>query len=179
MSIENIISKASIASHEGLANIGVAKLKQMRDQQMKSRFLLFDENHFRMEMVAKIRDTEFYNDAIARNVNATWYTMHTINGPVVWIAVGCQKETNYAMLQDVAAQNVRMLICVGNNVQQLQKQFQGRIPVIDTAFTIEEAVHKAFYNSMDVQKVLFSPAVDCGEANEQLGERYNKEVNEL
>lgn len=179
MSIETIVSKKSLASHDGLASIDAAKLKQLRSDQMRNCFRLFDENHFRMEFVAKIRDTEFYNDALSRNVNATWYTLNTLNGPLVWIAVGSVKETNYTMLQSLARQRVKGLVCVGNHVEQLQEQFKDSIPMIDTAFTIEEAVHKAFYNRMDVQRVLFSPAVDGGEINEQLGERYNNEVNEL
>jgi UDP-N-acetylmuramoylalanine--D-glutamate ligase len=178
MSIENIVSR-SIASHDSLADINVAKLKQLRNNQMRDCFRLLDESHFRMELVAKIRDTEFINDAAARNVNATWYTLHNINGPVVWIALSGAKGTNYTMLQEIAGKKVKELICVGNDTAQMTEQFEDRIPVIDTAFTIEEAVHKAFYNQLNVQKVLFSPAIDCGTINEQIGVRFNNEVNEL
>ncbi len=179
MSIETIVGNKNHIQHNGLAGLDATKLKNLRNSQLRSCFQRLNENHFRMEFVAKIRESEFYNDAMARNVNATWYTLNTLNGPLVWIAMGSTKATNYSLLQKLAADKVKVLICVGDHTDQLQEQFEGIVPVIETAYTIEEAVHKAFYNSLDVQKILFSPTIDAGTQNETLGKRYNSEINEL
>ncbi len=179
MSIETIVGIRNHTQHEGLAGLDTAKLKQLRNNQLRSCFQRLNENHYRMEYVAKIRESEFYNDAMARNVNATWYTLNTFNGPLVWIAMGSSREINYSLLQKPAAEKVAVLICVGDHTEQLQSQFKDIVPVIETAYTIEEAVHKAFYNSLDIQKIVFSPALDGGNMNETLGNRYNSEINEL
>ncbi len=179
MSIETIVGNKNHIQHNGLAGLDTTKLKNLRNSQLRSCFQRLNENHFRMEYVAKIRESEFYNDAMARNVNATWYTLNTLNGPLVWIAMGSNKDINYSLLQKLAADKVKVLICVGDHTEQLQEQFEGFVPVIETAYTIEEAVHKAFYNSLDVQKILFSPTIDAGSQNETLGNRYNSEINEL
>lgn len=157
----------------------IAKLSQLRNEQMKNCFRHFDTTPHRLEYVAKIGGTEFINDAAARNVSATWYSLDNIDGPVVWIAVGSSKKENYSMLRQVVQQKVRVLICVGDHIDQLMSDFTSLIPVVEEAFTVEEAVHKAYYNQAEVRKVIFSPACDCGIANKHIGERYCNEINEL
>ncbi len=179
MSIETIVGAHHHIQHNGLAALDTAKLKNLRDSQLRNCFQRLNENHFRMEYVAKIRESEFYNDAMARNVNATWYTLNTLNGPLVWIVMGSSKPSNYSLLKKLAADKVKILICVGDHTEALQEQFFDIVPVVETAYTIEEAVHKAFYNKLDVQKILFSPAANGESQNEVWGSRYNKEVNEL
>lgn len=157
----------------------MAKLRQLRNEQMKNCFRHFDATPRRLEYVAKIGDTEFINDAASRNVNATWYSLESMEGPLVWIAVGSAQKANYAMLRQAARQKVRVLICVGDNIDQLMSDFSGVVPTVEEAFTVEEAVHKAYYNRAEVRKVIFSPACDCGGASIRLGERYCNEINEL
>ena len=179
MSIETIVQENCLQSHAGLADMDVAVLKQLRSRQMKNCFRLLEESPYRMESVAKSRDTEFINDAAARTVSATWFSLKSMAGPVVWIASGGSRSGDYTMLRDIVQQRVEVLVCVGGNTQLLQDTFFGLVPVVETAFTIEEAVHKAFYNKREVHRVLFSPACDEGERNEEWGRRYIHEINEL
>lgn len=179
MSFENIVQSKRLQSHAGLADMDVALLKQLRNRQMKNCFRTFEESRYRMENVAKIRDTEFINDAAARTVSATWFSLKTVSGPIVWIANGSVRSSDYTMLRDMVSQKVEVLICVGDNTQQLQDTFFGLVPIMETAFTIEEAVHKAFYNKREVHRIIFSPACDEGDRNEEWGRRYIHEINEL
>ena len=179
MTIETLARQGEQASHSGLAGLNAAALGKLRSAQMRNCFRHFCDTPDRMEYVAKIGDTVFLNDASARNVSATWYSLESVEGPVVWIAVGSSRATDYAMLRQVARQKVRVLICVGDDIDQLMRDFSGVVPVVEEAFTVEEAVHKAYYNRAEVHRVIFSPACDCGNLNQRLGERYNSEINEL
>lgn len=179
MSIETLAKQGRDRIHGGLAAIDSARLRNMRNSSLRSCFARFEESSYRMEFVARIHGKEFVNDAAARSINATWYTLENTEGSIIWIASGDDNHIDYSPLRSVALRKVRMLLCVGDDTRRLHEAFKGVIPTIVDANTIGTAVHKACYSNLDQAKVVYSPANNAYLTTEQAGEVYRHEVNEL
>lgn len=179
MSIETLAKQGQKEVHIGLAGIDSSKLKKMRNEHLKQCFHHFNDTQYRMEYVARIRGTEFINDAASRTVNATWYALESIEGNLIWIANGGDAKAEYEKLLPVARQKVRMIVCVGNDNQHLHETFSGSVRRIVDAKSINEAVHTAFYSQIENAKILFSPACENGMPVDNEGQQFTMEVNEL
>lgn len=178
MTIETLAAQGRDKVHTGLAGLDTARLKAIRNASLRDCFKRLDDTHYRNEFVARILDREYINDAASRTVNATWYSLESIQGGVIWIACGTATETDYSRLVHVALRKVRMLLVLGP-YEQLRRTFSGIVPTITACRNMAEALHKAYlYESMDV-KVLFSPSCNDGTPTEALGEAFRNEVNEL
>ena len=179
MSIELLANQGRSRVYGGLASVSTSLLREMRNKELRTCFSRFDEADFRLEYVNSIRGIDFINDAAARNVNATWYSLQRMEGGIVWIAFGGDDTTDYARLQSVALRKVRMLICVGADNSALHTAFRTSVPIIRDAVNIASAVHQACYCGLDGVKVLFSPATRIGLDDESAGLIFRHEVNEL
>lgn len=179
MSIEQLATQGRDRVHGGLASVDSAKLRQMRDQSLRTCFNRFDETCYRMELVARIYGKEFINDAAARSVNATWYTLENTEGNVIWIALGGDNSTDYSRLQPLVLRKVRMLICVGEDTVHLAESFKDSVALVKEVDSIAAAVHCACYSTLDNAKVIFSPATSEGMDAETAGKMFRHEVNEL
>ncbi len=178
MTIETLVKRGFDRPHVGLAGMDTQRLKAMRNSTLRACFKRMEETHYRLEYVATIRGREYINDAAARTVNATWYSLESMQGGVIWIACGCSNDVDYSRLLPVALRKVRMMLVLGN-ADGMKKAFAGIVPQIVECTDMAEALHKAhYYDSNDV-KVLFSPACDSDESSEELGEAFQHEVNEL
>lgn len=180
MDLDVFTNFGKVNTHSTLAGIDVTKLSKLRSQQVKDCFRHLEEQLYKQEYVATIHDTEFINDAASVTVNSTWYALESIEGPLVWIALGNENTAEtYTKLERLAAQKVKMLLCIGDNTSALHEAFDGIVPVIEDVKTIQEAVHRAFYNQLERKKVLFSPAAVSQESVAEMGACFNKEVNEI
>lgn len=179
MSIETLAHQGREHVHSGLAGIDGGKLRKLRSSQLQECFLHMDEVQYRREYVATIRNVDFVNDAASRNVNATWYTLERIEGPVVWIAMGSESPVDYAKLSDVVRRKVQGLICVGGSSAKLHEAFDTEASQVTDAASLADAVHKAFYHYEGIKKIVFSPACDNGIPTVQLGAHFVRCVNEI
>lgn len=178
MTIETLVKRGFDRPHVGLAGMDTQKLKAMRNSALRACFSRLEETSYRMEYVASIRGREYINDAAARNVNATWYSLESIQGGVVWIACGSDSDIDYSKLLPVALRKVRMLLVLGD-ASNIEKTFGHVVPKIEKCTSMHDALHRAyFYDSSDI-KVLFSPACKDNISTETLGETFRHEVNEL
>lgn len=176
MTIETLTKQSN--THTGLAGIDTARLKAIRNASLRACFNRMEDTRYRMEFVARILDREYINDAAARTVNATWYTLESLEGGLIWVVCGSNSETDYSRLLPVALRKVRMLLVIGPDAQ-LRKTFAGTIPTIVSCNNMAEALHHAYlYESTDV-RVVFSPACNDGTPTEALGDAFRREVNEL
>lgn len=178
MSIELLAKQGRDRVYGGLASIESDKLRQIRDAQLRSCFTRFEETTRRMELVARIHGIEFVNDAAARNINATWYTLQKTEGSIIWIAFGGDEAADYARLRSLVLTKVRVLICVGSNNEALHKAFKDIVKIVDVE-SIGTAVHTACYSGYDNTKVILSPATREGLSDESASEIFCHEVNEL
>lgn len=179
MSIELLAKQGRDRVHGGLASIDSAKLRQLRDQSIRSCFTRLEETSNRMEHVARIYSKVFVNDAAARSINATYYTLQNTEGNIVWIAFGDDKTADYTRLRALVMLKVSMLICVGSDNSHIINQLEGCVPAIKEFDTISAAVHHACYYAAENSKVIFSPATSQGPSSEEASRIYRHEVNEL
>ena len=107
MSIQQLATQGRERTYSGLAAIDTARLRQMRDSAIRNCFLRFEETTSRIEHVATIHGKEYINDAAARSVNATLYTLHRTSGPIVWIAMADDSGTDYTALRSIALRTCR------------------------------------------------------------------------
>lgn len=179
MSIELFATQGRDRVHNGLAAVDSVKLRQMRNNGLRSCFSRMEEASYRMEYVARIYGKEFVNDAAARSVNATWYTLENTEGNIIWIAFGGDSQADYQRLRALALRKVHMLICVGADTADLHAAFDSVIPVVKDADSIATAVHQACYSTLENAKVVFSPATPQGLDDETAGRIFRHQVNEL
>lgn len=177
--IEKLATQGQQDIHNGLASVDSQKLRRLRNQQMRQLFSRFDEMQYRMEFVARIQGIEFINDAASRNVNATWFTLDSMESRVVWIARGGVTDSDYSKLIPVVRQKVEQLICVGKNNTMLHTAFDEAVPVVKDCADLGEAVRYAFYHNGEHCKVVYSPAVAFDVDMATDGAIFAHEVNEL
>ena len=86
MTIETLAKQGR--THTGLAGIDTARLKAIRNASLRACFNRLEDTRYRLEFVARIQGREYINDAAARSINSTWYSLESMTGGIIWIACG-------------------------------------------------------------------------------------------
>ncbi len=179
---ESLATQGRERVHTGLAGIDSAKLKKLRNSQLKDCFNLIDDMRHKLEFVARIKGISFVDDAASRTTMSTWYALETLEGSVVWIANGAissvQMSASFRRLRSLVEKKVVKIVCIGNN-ELYRNVFGDLVTDIESVTSIREAVEKAFYSNIDNAKILFSPAVENGISYSEQGDTFKREVNEL
>ena len=165
----------------GLAAGISSMILEIRKDSIKQSLRDLNTVEHRQSYVATVGGVMYYDDSKAESVNATWFTFENILSPVVWIAGGDDKCSNFAELKPAVRRTVRALICVGNDAK-LKAAFDDDIKEIHQVTSIEEAVDKASQIAEKDDIVLFSPACRTGrnaESNTEHGMRYIESVKRL
>ncbi len=160
----------------------IAKLFQIRKPVIRESLSAFKGVEHRLERVLSIRGMEFINDSKATNVNSTWYALESMKTDVVWIAGGIDKGNDYNEIKDLAAQKVKVLVCLGKDNKKLIEHFQGVVPVIVECQSMEEAVTSAYKMGSKGDVILLSPACasfDLFDNYEQRGRMFKECVRNL
>ena len=102
MTLESLAKQGREKIYTNLAGMDTVKLKKLRDEAMRLSFSSFDEMKYKLEFVARINGMEFVNDASSRTPNATWYSLDTMEKPVIWIANGDVNDVDFETLKPLA-----------------------------------------------------------------------------
>ena len=180
MTIETLATQGRESTRTGLAGIDVERLKTMRNEGLRTCFNRLEDTRFRLEFVARIAGREYINDAASRSINATWYSLETLHGGLIWIADACDVPGDYSRLVPPALRKVRMLLVVGKGEDYMQHTFRGIIPEIHQCDDMASALAYAYrYEAVDDVRVVYSPACYNGHSSVEQGENFRREVNEL
>ena len=179
MTIDTLVKEGRERTHIGLAGIDTQRLKTMRNEALRACFNRMEETRYRLEFVARVRGREYINDAAARSINATWYSLESTSGGLIWIVDAPKKAADYSRLVPPALRKVRKLLIVGAGGESLHKAFSGVVPAIEDCATMADALQSAYHYESDDVKVLYSPAGDNGHDVADRGEEFRHEVNEL
>jgi UDP-N-acetylmuramoylalanine--D-glutamate ligase len=150
-----------------------SKILQIRKENIKQSLSDLNTIEHRQDYVATIDGVMYYDDSRAENVNATWFTFENIVKPVIWIAGGNDRDTDFKDLKQVAKKKVKALICIGKYNANLKKSFQKDIKDIYEVTDIEEAIDTASFLAKQDDVVLFSPACKSDKEDETFVERGN------
>ena len=164
---------------ENMAASISSMILQIRKQNIKESLCDMESINHRQQYIANIDGVMYYDDSKAENVNATWFTFENIIDPVVWIAGGKAKATDFSDLIPLAKKNVKALICVGKDNSNLIEAFGECVNEIFEAHSIYEAASMANIIAKEGDIVLFSPACKSDKAKENYANRGDQFANSV
>ncbi|MCD4701510.1 MAG: UDP-N-acetylmuramoyl-L-alanine--D-glutamate ligase [Candidatus Aegiribacteria sp.] len=135
----------------------------------------------RIEWIRKYRGVLFVNDSKSTNPDSLNVALKSISEPVVLIAGGEAKETDYSQLRGLIADRVKALILIGDAQEMLENCWSGTAPVFRED-VMENAVKRALDQSQNGDVVLLSPgcaSFDQYSNFEERGEHFRKLVEGL
>jgi len=138
----------------------------------------------RIEFVAEIEGVKFYNDSKATSVDATQKALEALSedgGKINLILGGRGKNAPYQPLAELIEKNVRKLILIGEDADNIKSQLQGFADIL-RAVSMPEAVVKSYENAERGDAVLLAPACasfDMFRSFEERGKVFKDAVMQL
>lgn len=114
----------------------------------------------RLEFITEIEEVKFYNDSKATSVDATQKALEALadeDGKIILILGGRGKNAPYAPLADLIKENVRRLVLIGEDANNIESQLENYAEIV-RADSMEDAVRKGFENAESGDTVLLAPA---------------------
>jgi UDP-N-acetylmuramoylalanine--D-glutamate ligase len=114
----------------------------------------------RLEYVTEIEDVKFYNDSKATSVDAALKALEALadeTGKIILILGGRGKNAPYKPLIRLIKENVRKLILIGEDADNIESQLKGFAEIV-RADSMPDAVLKSFQNAESGDSVLLAPA---------------------
>lgn len=168
--IENILAAATAAS---LAGVNV---KAIADT-VKN----FSGLEHRLEWVRNLRGVDFVNDSKGTNVGSVQKSLRSFNQPIILIAGGQDKESDFSPLKELFKTKVKHLVLIGEARAKIRKMLNGSSSYQE-AETLEAAVRHAVSKAVAGDVVLLSPACasfDMFKDYEDRGSQFKTIVNNL
>jgi UDP-N-acetylmuramoylalanine--D-glutamate ligase len=135
----------------------------------------------RLQWVAKIRGVDFYDDSKGTNVGAVARSLTFFQQPVILIAGGRDKDSDFSLLSSLIRERVKALVLVGETRELLARTWNGLVPAY-LAADMPAAVARAWELATPGEVVLLSPACasfDMFKDYAHRGETFQKLVEEL
>ena len=168
--------------YNSLAATIAAKIMDLKDEKIRAALRSFSGVEHRLEKVARVRGVDYINDSKATNVNSCWYALQSMHTPVVLILGGTDKGNDYSEIEDLVKEKVHSLIFLGVDNAKLHRFFDGKVPEIEDARSMEEAVTKAYRMAHKGDTVLLSPccaSFDLFKCYEDRGDQFKACVRNL
>lgn len=124
----------------------------------------------RLELVDTVRGVAFYNDSKATNIDAAIKSVTSFERPVILIAGGRHKGSDYLPLVEAVSGRVKRAIFLGESSGLLAEAFGDRIPW-KKAKDLVDAVSLAFGQAKEGDVVLLAPACSSFDMFESYGQR--------
>ena len=131
----------------------------------------------RLQVVAKRRGVDWYDDSKGTNVGATVAALRGLGRRAVLILGGDGKGQDFAPLKDVVARHASKVLLIGRDAPIIEKVTGG-----ERCASLEEAVEKAAAIARPGEAVLLSPACasfDMFRDYRHRGEAFARAVREL
>jgi UDP-N-acetylmuramoylalanine--D-glutamate ligase len=135
----------------------------------------------RIELIEKLRGVAFYDDSKATNIDAAIQSITSFSRPVVLIAGGRHKGSNYLPLVDATEGRIKGAVFIGESGALLAEAFNGKIPW-SKAGSMDDAVSIAYTWAQEGDVVLLAPACssfDMFRDYEQRGMAFQEAVRRI
>lgn len=111
----------------------------------------------RLEPVAEVGGVRFINDSKGTNVDATLKSLTSFNAPIILLAGGRGKGSDFRRLRDPVRRRVKQLLLLGEEAEHLARDLDGCAPVLRVD-DLRQAVRQAYRLARPGDVVLLSPA---------------------
>jgi UDP-N-acetylmuramoylalanine--D-glutamate ligase len=141
-----------------------------------------ESTEHRLEFITEINGVDYINDSKATTVDLSWYSLESIDRPLIWIVGGVDDRSDYSMLKEIVRDKVKVIICLGKENRKVFKTFMSDVDLIVAADTAEEAVKQSNSLALKGDTVLLSPACasyDLFTSYEDRGNKFRSAVTNL
>jgi len=135
----------------------------------------------RYETVAIIKDVEYIDDSKGTTVDSTKRALESCSKPVILIAGGKDKKSNYALVKNIVKERVKHMVLIGEAAGAIQKTL-GSATSTYVAKDMLEAVHLCASLAHKGDAVMLSPmcsSFDMFSSYKERGEVFKKAVEGL
>jgi UDP-N-acetylmuramoylalanine--D-glutamate ligase len=142
---------------------------------------LFPGVEHRLEPVRLIGGVSFINDSKGTNVDSVHWALEAVSAPVILIAGGKDKGSDFSSLNDLIKQKVRCVVLIGQATSKIMETWE-KITECKTAGNMEEAAEIAFAGAVEGDTVLLSPgcaSFDMFDDFEHRGRVFKQAVEKL
>jgi len=158
MSVHEILLPGRHNQANALAALALGETMGLEMQAMLSVLRDFAGLPHRMQLVANLRDVQWFNDSKGTNVGATVSAIMGMPGNKILIAGGEGKGAEFEPLREaVIANNVNLVILIGKDADKIQEALAGVVK-IERAANMFAAVNIAHKHAKPKDKVILSPA---------------------
>jgi len=136
---------------------------------------------YRLELVRKLDGVSYYDDTPGTNVAAVRAALESFNDPIILIAGGKSKGTDFSELAPIVRDRVKALILIGESKNEVRNQVAAGVQTQE-ADTLESAVQLARNEAKPGDVVLLSPmcaSFDMFRDYQDRGEQFRKYVEKL
>jgi len=183
MSISSFALQTNFNVKNALASSTLIDLMKVRKETIRDCLADYENEEHRLEKVLRINGVEYINDSKAVNVNATYYTLESVDTSIVWIVGGVDKNNNdYEPLLPFVNEKVKAIICLGQNNDKIINSFANIVDYMIETESMEDAVKIAYKLTNEGESVLLSPACasyDLFENYEDRGKQFKEAVRQL
>jgi len=135
----------------------------------------------RFEYVCDYKGVTFINDSKATTVDAAICAIRSLKRPVVLIAGGKDKGSDFTVLRTLISRKVKRIVLIGQATEKIKTQLMGTVPSYK-ARDLSSAVSLSYELAKRGDVVLLSPmcaSFDMFKNFEERGERFKESVTEL
>lgn len=166
-----------------LAAVSIGWATGIETEVIASSLREFEGVEHRIEFVDNISGVKFYNDSKGTNPDSSIKAIEAINKPIILIAGGMDKGSDFGEFIDSFNDKVKALVLLGETKEKIKdaaisKEFNN----IYIVSSIEEAVNKSFELAVPNDNVLLSPACaswDMFKSYEERGRIFKQAVKNL
>ena len=133
-----------------------------------------ESTEHRLEFITDINGVDYINDSKATTVDLAWYSLESIDRPLIWIVGGVDDRSDYSMLKEIVRDKVKVIICLGKENRKVFKTFMSDVDLIVAADNAEEAVKQSNSLALKGDTVLLSPVCDSYDLFTSYEDRGNK-----
>ncbi len=141
----------------------------------------FEGVEHRLEFVAEKNGVRFVNDSKATTLESLEVALKSFDKPVVLIAGGKDKGSDFFRLGDLVGKQVKHLVLIGSATEKIAAAWQDKVK-LSKAGSLPEAVNRAAEVAAKGDTVLLSPACasfDMFQDYEDRGRQFKKIVENL
>ncbi len=164
-----------------LAAVTAAALAGIEHETIADAIRAFSGLEHRMEWVRSVRGIDFVNNSKGTNVGSVQKSLNSFDRPVILIAGGSDKDSDFAPLKSVFKERVKHLVLMGETRKKFRQILNGSFSYED-AEDMEEAVSRAYQKAAPGDVILLSPACasfDMFRDYADRGARFKSIVNRI